>query len=77
MLMLLILQLMVEHDLRAIDIRHTLPNLKNLLLTLTDGEVVPVGSVASRDNCVAILTLVMCIALPPSVHARHPRLYLV
>ncbi|KAH7881283.1 UV radiation resistance protein and autophagy-related subunit 14-domain-containing protein [Lentinula edodes] len=34
--------LMVEHDLRAIDIRHTLPNLKNLLLTLTDGEDVPI-----------------------------------
>ncbi|KAJ3713543.1 UV radiation resistance protein and autophagy-related subunit 14-domain-containing protein [Lentinula raphanica] len=32
--------LMVEHNLRAIDIRHTLPNLKNILLTLTvsDGE---------------------------------------
>ncbi|KAJ4485494.1 UV radiation resistance protein and autophagy-related subunit 14-domain-containing protein [Lentinula aciculospora] len=35
--------LMVEHDLRAIDIRHTLPNLKNLLLTLTDGEDIPFG----------------------------------
>ncbi|KAF9072674.1 hypothetical protein BDP27DRAFT_1319788 [Rhodocollybia butyracea] len=35
--------LMVQQDLRAIDIRHTLPNLKNLLLTLTDGEGVPVG----------------------------------
>ncbi|KAJ4499319.1 UV radiation resistance protein and autophagy-related subunit 14-domain-containing protein [Lentinula lateritia] len=32
---------MAKHDLRAIDIRHTLPNLKNLLLTLTDGEDVP------------------------------------
>ncbi|KAE9409382.1 hypothetical protein BT96DRAFT_1090882 [Gymnopus androsaceus JB14] len=40
--------LMVEHDLRAIDIRHTLPNLKNLLLTLTDGEVVPVGPPSKR-----------------------------
>ncbi|KIK70358.1 hypothetical protein GYMLUDRAFT_32360 [Collybiopsis luxurians FD-317 M1] len=35
--------LMVLQDLRAIDIRHTLPNLKNLLLTLTNGEGVPVG----------------------------------
>ncbi|KAJ3758587.1 UV radiation resistance protein and autophagy-related subunit 14-domain-containing protein [Lentinula raphanica] len=34
--------LMVEHNLRAIDIRHTLPNLKNILLTLTDGEDVPI-----------------------------------
>ncbi|KAJ3856840.1 UV radiation resistance protein and autophagy-related subunit 14-domain-containing protein [Lentinula lateritia] len=32
---------MAKHDLRAIDIRQTLPNLKNLLLTLTDGEDVP------------------------------------
>ncbi|KAG6903005.1 hypothetical protein C0995_008578 [Termitomyces sp. Mi166 len=30
--------LMADRDLRALDIRHTLPNLKNLLLTLTDGE---------------------------------------
>ncbi|KAI0320996.1 hypothetical protein OF83DRAFT_1168837 [Amylostereum chailletii] len=30
--------LMSERDLRALDMRHTLPNLKNLLLTLTDGE---------------------------------------
>ncbi|KAK7029689.1 hypothetical protein VNI00_014387 [Paramarasmius palmivorus] len=35
--------LMVEHDLRAMDMRHTLPNLKNLLLTLTDGENIPVA----------------------------------
>ncbi|KAJ3724290.1 UV radiation resistance protein and autophagy-related subunit 14-domain-containing protein [Lentinula guzmanii] len=40
--------LMVEHDLRAIDIRHTLPNLKNLLLTLTDGEDVPIGPPSHR-----------------------------
>ncbi|KAL1667240.1 hypothetical protein GGF50DRAFT_49082, partial [Schizophyllum commune] len=30
--------LMSERDLRALDMRHTLPNLKNLLLTLTSGE---------------------------------------
>jgi len=30
--------LMADRDLRALDMRHTLPNLKNLLLTLTDGE---------------------------------------
>ncbi|KAF5392612.1 hypothetical protein D9757_002129 [Collybiopsis confluens] len=36
--------LTANQDLRAIDIRHTLPNLKNLLLTLTDGEGVPVDS---------------------------------
>ncbi|KAF8633945.1 hypothetical protein AX15_001128 [Amanita polypyramis BW_CC] len=31
--------LMVDRDLRALDMRHTLPNLKNLMLTLTHGEV--------------------------------------
>ncbi|KAF8973835.1 hypothetical protein BDZ97DRAFT_1912290 [Flammula alnicola] len=31
--------LMSERDLRALDIRHTLPNLKNLLLTLSDDNV--------------------------------------
>ncbi|KAI0035237.1 hypothetical protein K488DRAFT_83199 [Vararia minispora EC-137] len=33
--------LMAERDLRALDMRHTLPNLKNLLLTLTAGDVRP------------------------------------
>lgn len=32
------LQLMTDRNLRAMDLRHTLPNLKNLLLTLTSGE---------------------------------------
>lgn len=34
-------QLMSDRNLRALDMRHTLPNLKNLLLTLTDGEGAP------------------------------------
>jgi hypothetical protein len=34
-------KLMADRDLRALDMRHTLPNLKNLLLTLTDGEGAP------------------------------------
>lgn len=29
---------MLDRDLRALDMRHTLPNLKNLLLTLTDPD---------------------------------------
>ncbi|KAJ7151566.1 UV radiation resistance protein and autophagy-related subunit 14-domain-containing protein [Mycena filopes] len=33
--------LMADRDLRALDMRHTLPNLKNLLLTLTDGPSAP------------------------------------
>lgn len=72
---------MVEQDLRAMDIRHTLPNLKNLLLTLTDGEVVPVGLVF-RDIRLAILRLtfkfVMCmlVHLRSVHHHRRPRLSL-
>lgn len=38
-----LLQLMADRDLRALDMRHTLPNLKNLLLTLTDGETTRLG----------------------------------
>lgn len=37
---------MADRDLRALDMRHTLPNLKNLLLTLTDGEGVSLRYVA-------------------------------
>lgn len=32
------LQLLTERNLRATDMRHTLPNIKNLLLTLTNGS---------------------------------------
>jgi len=35
--------LMSDRDLRALDMRHTLPNLKNLLLTLSDGEGATLG----------------------------------
>lgn len=31
---------MTDRNLRALDVRHTLPNLKNLLLTLTDPDTV-------------------------------------
>jgi hypothetical protein len=36
---------MVDRDLKALDMRHTLPNLKNLVLTVTHGEATPVKSV--------------------------------
>ncbi|KAI0252690.1 hypothetical protein BJV78DRAFT_331272 [Lactifluus subvellereus] len=39
--------LMSDRDLRALDMRHTLPNLKNLLLTLSDGEGAQSRSVRS------------------------------
>lgn len=38
---------MADRDLRALDMRHTLPNLKNLLLTLADGEGTRLTSVLS------------------------------
>lgn len=34
--------LMIDRNLRALDVRHTLPNLKNLLLTLSDDLDIPV-----------------------------------
>ncbi|KAG9314722.1 hypothetical protein JVU11DRAFT_5531 [Chiua virens] len=42
--------LMAERDLRALDMRHTLPNLKNLLLTLTDGECASVRNLQYQDS---------------------------
>ncbi|KII86321.1 hypothetical protein PLICRDRAFT_93773 [Plicaturopsis crispa FD-325 SS-3] len=41
--------LMADRDLRALDMRHTLPNLKNLLLTLTDGDCAPLEPPRSRS----------------------------
>lgn len=37
--------LMHEHDIRKLDLRHTLPNLKNLLLTLSSPDPPPPGPV--------------------------------
>lgn len=42
--------LMSDRDLRALDMRHTLPNLKNLLLTLSDGEGVGLGGLRSSTT---------------------------
>ncbi|KXN87542.1 hypothetical protein AN958_08476, partial [Leucoagaricus sp. SymC.cos] len=42
--------LMLDRDLRALDMRHTLPNLKNLVLTVTHGEFVPVNRKAPPDE---------------------------
>ncbi|KAI0638959.1 UV radiation resistance protein and autophagy-related subunit 14-domain-containing protein [Trametes polyzona] len=49
--------LMTERDLRALDMRHTLPNLKNLLLTLTDNEQhsIPGHRVASSSVSISSL----------------------
>ncbi|KAH9850657.1 hypothetical protein C2E23DRAFT_782205 [Lenzites betulinus] len=49
--------LMTERSLRALDMRHTLPNLKNLLLTLTDNEQhsIPGHRVASSSVSISSL----------------------
>ncbi|TBU58827.1 UV radiation resistance protein and autophagy-related subunit 14-domain-containing protein [Dichomitus squalens] len=49
--------LMSERNLRALDMRHTLPNLKNLLLTLTDNEQrsIPGHRVASSSVSISSL----------------------
>ncbi|KAF7367375.1 hypothetical protein MSAN_00800000 [Mycena sanguinolenta] len=48
--------LMADRDLRALDMRHTLPNLKNLLLTLTDGEGAQLGGPRAFDSPELALT---------------------
>ncbi|TFK88527.1 hypothetical protein K466DRAFT_546944 [Polyporus arcularius HHB13444] len=49
--------LMSERNLRALDMRHTLPNLKNLLLTLTDNvqHIIPGHRVASSSVSISSL----------------------
>ncbi|OBZ78991.1 hypothetical protein A0H81_00302 [Grifola frondosa] len=50
--------LMTDRNLRALDMRHTLPNLKNLLLTLTDSENIrppPTHHVASSSASISSL----------------------
>ncbi|KAI0271615.1 hypothetical protein BC834DRAFT_452704 [Gloeopeniophorella convolvens] len=42
--------LMSDRNLRALDMRHTLPNLKNLLLTLSDGEGAQLTSLRSPTS---------------------------
>ena len=58
-------QLMAERDLRALDMRHTLPNLKNLLLTLSHDNSVKTESAFVHSYCHQILTIVMKCSLAP------------
>ncbi|KZV74716.1 hypothetical protein PENSPDRAFT_732098 [Peniophora sp. CONT] len=46
--------LMAERDLRALDVRHTLANLKNLLLTLSDGVAPPTTFTPSLSSVSSI-----------------------
>jgi UV radiation resistance-associated gene protein len=41
---------MSDRNLRALDMRHTLPNLKNLLLTLSDEEEEDLSLVSSAET---------------------------
>lgn len=61
--------LMADRDLRALDMRHTLPNLKNLLLTLTDGERASVRNSRVFDSpaCSGLATPLGAHPLPPAL----------
>ncbi|OAX43649.1 hypothetical protein K503DRAFT_814528, partial [Rhizopogon vinicolor AM-OR11-026] len=63
--------LMAERDLRALDMRHTLPNLKNLLLTLTDGECASIRSTRVPDSPVS-----SGLVTPARAHSPPPALVL-
>jgi hypothetical protein len=52
-------KLMAEQGLRAIDLRHTLPNLKNLILTLTHNT-------ESTPYVLACLPLILCTKIIPA-----------
>ncbi|KAG1769578.1 hypothetical protein EDD22DRAFT_868318 [Suillus occidentalis] len=61
--------LMANRDLRALDMRHTLPNLKNLLLTLTDGERAGVHNSRVFDSPASsgLATPLRAHSLPPAL----------
>ncbi|KAG2049835.1 hypothetical protein BDR06DRAFT_960931 [Suillus hirtellus] len=61
--------LMADRDLRALDMRHTLPNLKNLLLTLTDGECASVHNSRVFDSPASsgLVTPLRAHSLPPTL----------
>ncbi|CDO70931.1 hypothetical protein BN946_scf184829.g39 [Trametes cinnabarina] len=66
--------LMTERNLRALDMRHTLPNLKNLLLTLTDNEQrsIPGHRVASSSVSISSLQSQSPVPTKPSLPASQP-----
>jgi hypothetical protein len=51
---------MADRDLRALDMRHTLPNLKNLLLTLTNGEGARLTSVYTLFHSIFAYSQIRC-----------------
>ncbi|KAF9456802.1 hypothetical protein BDZ94DRAFT_1203773 [Collybia nuda] len=59
--------LMADRDLHALDMRHTLPNLKNLLLTLTDGDGVHIQlSRPSISSPTSLLSNLEEVSIQPS-----------
>ncbi|KAI0700404.1 UV radiation resistance protein and autophagy-related subunit 14-domain-containing protein [Cytidiella melzeri] len=64
--------LMSERDLRALDTRHTLPNLKNLLLTLTDPDTIPPRPHRASSIASATVSALQSPVLLPSVLLTEP-----
>ncbi|KAG6895520.1 hypothetical protein C0992_000864 [Termitomyces sp. T32_za158] len=62
----LVYPLMADRDLRALDMRHTLPNLKNLLLTLTDGEGALLGHLRPPDSPLSLASELELVSRPDS-----------
>ncbi|KAI0666234.1 UV radiation resistance protein and autophagy-related subunit 14-domain-containing protein [Trametes maxima] len=66
--------LMAERNLRALDMRHTLPNLKNLLLTLSDNEQrsIPGHRVASSSVSISSLQSQSPVSSKSALPATQP-----
>jgi UV radiation resistance-associated gene protein len=64
---------MADRDLRALDMRHTLPNLKNLLLTLTDGVGARLAYVTLFCKlCKLSETILVIDSSPPALNSPVP-----
>ncbi|KAH8120671.1 hypothetical protein DFH11DRAFT_1561350 [Phellopilus nigrolimitatus] len=69
--------LMADRNLRALDLRHTLPNLKNLLLTLTSGEsALPRSRMLPSPSVVSITSGLQSPATTPAEDIVPPPLTL-
>lgn len=61
---------MSDRNLRALDMRHTLPNLKNLLLTLSDGEGARLGwaNLLQHERGLMLIDIFSASRVPPQHH---------
>lgn len=65
--------LMAERNLQALDLRHTLPNLKNLLLTLTSGATIPLKSRSRRKTSIVPPSVIIPVSQnPPTPRSPSP-----